>query len=172
MSSSPIRILLLSDTHSYIDKDILHYVSSVDEVWHAGDIGVPEVLHVIETEAPMVRFILGNIDVATDFKNGAYQNIFTCGGLRIFMVHIGGYPGRYARGIPQQLDQEMPDIFISGHSHILKVMPDKKRRLLHINPGAAGKHGFHIHRTMVRFDISRGAVENLQVVKLGKRSAI
>lgn len=166
-----LRIGLLSDTHSFLDNSIFKYFEEVDEIWHAGDIGTKEVMQKLEASKP-VRAVFGNID---DHKMRALYPedlTFELQGIKVFMTHIGGYPGRYnvrARGI---IDSFRPDIFICGHSHILKVMPDKKRNLLHINPGACGHHGFHKMRTIIRFSIENGNIFDLEVIELGKRGAI
>lgn len=159
-----IKILLLSDTHSHIDDAILKYVRSVDEVWHAGDIGAIKVAEAIEAIKPL-RAVYGNID--DHVVRATYPEIqnFTVEGVKVWMTHIGGYPGRYTPGIKQQLDIEKPKLFISGHSHILKVMPDKKRKILHMNPGAVGKSGFHKARTMLRFEIEKETIKNLEVIE-------
>jgi|SRR5690625_178418 len=158
------KILLLSDTHSHIDDAILKYVHTVDEVWHAGDIGDLKVTDAIEAIKPL-RAVHGNID-NQDIR-AAFPEVlcFTVEKVKVWMTHIGGYPGRYSAGIAKLLDQEKPNLFISGHSHILKVMPDKKRQLLHMNPGAVGKSGIHKVRTMLRFEIEKDVIKNLEVIE-------
>ena len=146
------KILLLSDTHSYISDDILKYVNQVDEVWHAGDIGDIKVTDTIKNIKPL-RAVYGNIDNAKVRTEFPLHNQFNCEDVTVWITHIGGYPGRYNPNIREQIKLHPPDIFICGHSHILKVMPDKKLNLLHMNPGAIGKHGFHKVRTMLRFEI-------------------
>jgi putative phosphoesterase len=163
-----VRILLLSDTHGHIDDRILQYAETVDEVWHAGDIGTPEVLLALEKVKPL-RAVYGNIDGHELRRMAPGNQFFEIEGLRVWITHIGGYPGRYSKGIPEKLTQWRPGLFICGHSHILKVMPDKKRQLLHMNPGAAGHHGFHKVRTMLRFQIRQGKVEKLEAIELGLR---
>ena len=158
------KILLLSDTHSYIDSNILKYVDTVDEVWHAGDIGDLKVTQAIEKIRPL-RAVYGNID---DYRiRRIYPEIqnFTIEKVKICMIHIGGYPERYSPGVPAILQAEKPKIFISGHSHILKVIPDKSRGILHMNPGAIGKSGFHKVRTMLRFEINQANIQNLEVIE-------
>jgi len=162
------KILLLSDTHSYIDDSILKYVKQADEVWHAGDIGNIEVTDIISKIKP-VRAVYGNIDnniVRTEFP---LDNKFELEGVAVWMTHIGGYPNRYDYRIKEEITKNPPKIFISGHSHILKVIYDKKLNLLHLNPGAAGKHGFHKIRTMLRFEIHKGNITNLEIIELEKR---
>ena len=165
------KILLLSDTHSHIDDRIKQFAETVDEVWHAGDIGSLEVTDALARIKPLVA-VYGNIDDGVARRTFPHTVDFEVEGLRVLMTHIGGYPGRYAPGVPQQLDLLKPGLFICGHSHILKVMPDKKRGLLHMNPGAVGQHGFHQVRTMLRFDVMGGVVKNLEVIELGRRGAL
>lgn len=156
------RIGLLSDTHGFLDDDILHFLREADEVWHAGDIGGIEVADRLKAIRPL-RAVFGNVDdylVRTEFPEIL---IFTIEQLTVFMTHIGGYPGHYERGVREKLLAIQPGLFISGHSHILKVMPDRKLNLLHINPGAAGKSGFHTLQTVVRFIIEDGKVKELDV---------
>ncbi len=158
------KILLLSDTHGYIDEEILNYVKQVDEVWHAGDIGNEEVTDKLKKLARL-RAVYGNIDGVALRLEFPEWNIFELEGVKIAMKHIGGYPERYAKGVKEKLEVIKPDLFVSGHSHILKVMPDKKLNLLYMNPGAIGKSGFHHQRTMLRFDIDNGEFKNLSVIE-------
>lgn len=159
-----IKILLLSDTHSYIGNDILKYVKQVDEVWHAGDIGDIKVTDAIKTLKPL-RAVYGNIDNAEIRVEFPVHNRFKCEEVDVWITHIGGYPNRYDIRIRETIKQNPPDLFISGHSHILKVMPDKKLNLLHMNPGAIGTHGLHNARTMLRFEIDRKKIQNLEVIE-------
>ncbi|WP_411768369.1 metallophosphoesterase family protein [Winogradskyella sp. A3E31] len=161
------KILLLSDTHSYIDADILKYVKQADEVWHAGDIGDLKVTDAIKVLKPL-RAVYGNIDNATIRNEYPEHNRFTCEGVDVWITHIGGYPPKYNNRTRDELKQNPPRLFICGHSHILKVMPDKKLNLLHMNPGAVGKHGFHKVRTMLRFTVDGGKIENLEVIEFKK----
>lgn len=163
-----MRIGLLSDTHGWLDPAVFDYFAECDEVWHAGDIGTMDVLEQLEAFRP-VRAVYGNIDDAQIRTATAENQIFTLEGLSVVMTHIGGYPGRYNARVRELLDTHQPDLYICGHSHILKVMPDRKRQLLHINPGACGRHGFHKMRTLVRFAIRDEKVTDLEVVELGKR---
>ena len=160
------RILLLSDTHSYIDDRILEYAKNADEIWHAGDFGNLEVIDEL-IKAGTLRGVFGNIDEAKIRAEFPEINIFECEKVKVVMIHIGGYPNKYAPRVKQILKEEKPQIFISGHSHILKVMYDKELEILHLNPGAAGKHGWHKMRTMLRFEINGEKIENLEVVELG-----
>ena len=164
-----MKIGLLSDTHSYLDNRILHHLSSCDEIWHAGDFGSLEVSDTLANLKPL-RGVYGNIDDQSIRLVHPKVNRFKVEGLEVLMTHIGGYPGKYHPDIRTEIQQHPPGLFITGHSHILKVMPDKKMNLLHLNPGAAGKHGFHHVRTMILFEINAGKIENLQVVELGKRA--
>jgi hypothetical protein len=158
------KILLLSDTHSYIDADILKYVKLADEVWHAGDIGDLKVTDTISKLKPL-RAVYGNIDDAKARVEFPLNNRFHCEGVDVLITHIGGYPGRYSPAIRDEIYKNPPRLFISGHSHILKVMNDKKRSILHMNPGAIGTHGFHKVRTMLRFEIDGSDIKNLEVIE-------
>lgn len=163
-----MKILLLSDTHSYIDDTILKYVRQADEVWHAGDIGDLAVTDAIANEKPL-RAVYGNIDNAQARAEFPLNNRFFCEDVDVWITHIGGYPGKYSPAVREEITANPPKLFISGHSHILKVQFDKKLDLLHMNPGAAGVHGFHQVRTMLRFEITGNRIHNLEVVEMGKR---
>ncbi len=158
------KILLLSDTHGYIDKDILKYVKQADEVWHAGDIGDLIVTDTIKKYKPL-RAVYGNIDSDKARLEFNKYNLFQVEGVKVLITHIGGYPGRYAKGIREILQKHRPKLFVDGHSHILKVMFDKKNNLLFMNPGAAGKSGFHKVRTMLFFEIDVDEIKNLKVIE-------
>ena len=158
------KILLLSDTHSYIDANILKYVKQADEVWHAGDIGDLKVTDTIKKLKPL-RAVFGNIDDAKARVEFPLNNRFNCEGVDVLITHIGGYPGRYSPAIRDEIYANPPRLFICGHSHILKVMSDKRRGILHMNPGAAGTHGFHKVRTMLRFEIDGKDIKNLEVIE-------
>ena len=162
------KILLLSDTHSYIDDQILKYVKQADEVWHAGDIGNLNVTDTLKSYKPL-KAVYGNIDDDKARLEFPENNRFLCEKVDVLMTHIGGYPNRYDKRIKEEITQNPPKIFISGHSHILKVMWDKKLNLLHMNPGAAGKHGFHQVRTMLRFVIDSEQIKDLEIIELEKR---
>ena len=161
------KILLLSDTHTCIDDKILKYVKQADEVWHAGDIGNTEVTDTIKQLKPL-RAVYGNIDGGELRKEFKETEVFTVEGVKVLMTHIGGYPGRYAKGIRELIRIHRPKLFISGHSHILKVMYDNQHYLLHMNPGAAGKKGFHKKRTMLRFVIDKSDIKDLEVIEFNK----
>ncbi len=159
------KILLLSDTHSHLDDTILKYVKQADEVWHAGDIGDLKVTDAIKKLKPL-RAVYGNIDGTEVRSEFPLDNRFTCEEVSVWITHIGGYPGRYNQRVREELKLNPPRLYITGHSHILKVMPDKKLKLLHMNPGAAGKHGFHTVRTMLRFEIDAQEIKNLEVIEI------
>ncbi|MDX1463726.1 MAG: metallophosphoesterase family protein [Marinirhabdus sp.] len=159
------KILLLSDTHSHIDETIVKYAKQADEIWHAGDIGDLQVTDTLKAIRPL-RAVYGNIDGSEARAEFPLDLRFQCEAISVFITHIGGYPGRYNPRIREELQRDPPKIFISGHSHILKVMPDKKLNLLHMNPGAIGKHGFHTVRTMLQFKIDRADIKDLEVIEL------
>lgn len=162
------KILLLSDTHSHMDGRILTYAKEADEVWHAGDIGSLEVTDALKELKP-VRAVYGNIDGDLIRREFPLNNRFRCEGVEVWITHIGGYPGRYREGVREVMQQNPPNLFICGHSHILKVQYDKRFNLLHMNPGACGKVGFHKVRTMLRFVIDGKDIKDLEVVELGIR---
>ena len=161
------KILLLSDTHSYIDDDILKYVKQADEIWHAGDIGNLKVTDAINTLKPL-RAVYGNIDDAKTRIEFPEHNRFMCEGIDVWMTHIGGYPNKYDMRVKNEIFKNPPKLFICGHSHILKVINDKKLNLLHMNPGAVGKQGLHNVRTMLRFTIDGEKIDNLEVIEFKK----
>jgi putative phosphoesterase len=162
------KILLLSDTHGFVDSQILKFVKEADEVWHAGDIGSYEVIDAIKKYKPL-RAVYGNIDNNLMQQEFPLDNKFNIENVTVWMTHIGGYPSKYNPRIKKDIAIEKPTLFISGHSHILKVMFDKKLGVLHMNPGAAGKNGFHTIRTMLRFNINNDKIEALEVIELGNR---
>lgn len=162
------KILLLSDTHSYIDDAILKHVKQADEVWHAGDIGDLNVTNQIKKLKPL-KAVFGNIDGHEARAEFPENNRFMCENVDVWITHIGGYPNRYDVRIREILTKNPPDLFICGHSHILKVIPDKKLKLLHMNPGAVGKYGFHNVRTMLRFVIDGSNIKDLEVIEFETR---
>ena len=162
------NILLLSDTHSFIDAQILKFVKQADEVWHVGDIGDLNVTDTIKKLKPL-RAVFGNIDDQHARAEFPLDLKFEIEKTTVWMTHIGGYPNNYYRRIREEVKTNPPKIFISGHSHILKVQYDKKLNLLHLNPGAAGNHGFHKIRTMLRFQLKNGEIKNLEIIELAKR---
>ena len=161
------KILLLSDTHSYIDDRILEYAQQADEIWHAGDIGDISVTDKLAEIKPL-RAVYGNIDDNKARAEFPLNNRFTLEGVDVWITHIGGYPGKYYPAIRKEITENPPKLFICGHSHILKVMPDKQLGLIHMNPGAVGKHGFQKVRTMLRFELNDGKIENLEVIEFKK----
>lgn len=165
-----MRIGLLSDTHSFLDEKIFQHFAECDEVWHAGDFGSMEVVERLRAFKPL-RGVYGNIDDRQIQAAMPLDLRFVCAGVPVFMTHIGGYPGRYAPRVRKILQDDPPrdGIFISGHSHILKVMPDKSLGFLHINPGACGHEGWHQIRTVVRFTLDAGKIGDLEVIELGRR---
>lgn len=165
------RIALLSDTHSHLDPKLKKYLSFCDEIWHAGDIGSLAVTDKLAQWKPL-RAVYGNIDGAEIRVVHPENQIFELEGVRVLITHIGGYPGRYSSRVRDLIIQEKPKLYICGHSHILKVMFDKKHDCLHMNPGAAGNHGFHKVKTLLRFTLDNGNIKDLEVVELGSRSAM
>lgn len=162
------KIGLLSDTHNIWDEKFETYFAECDEIWHAGDIGSLELANKFERFKPF-RAVFGNID---DFSvRTAYPETlrFSLEGVDVLMTHIGGYPGKYAPNIRSRLYSNPPALFICGHSHILKVIYDKKLGCLHMNPGAAGNQGFHRVRTLVRFVLDNGNIRDLEVIEIGKQ---
>ena len=164
-----IRIGLISDTHGYLDPKVEKYFKEVDEIWHLGDVGNLAVIKALTKIKPL-RGVYGNIDGQDIRKVFPKELKFTCEGVKVWLVHIGGYPNRYAKDIKKRIEFNAPDLFITGHSHILKVMYDKKLNLLHINPGAAGKSGFHKVKTLVRFTIDKKNIKDLEVIELGPKT--
>ena len=164
-----MKIGLLSDTHGYLDSKIFNYFDSCDEIWHAGDIGSLEVADVLEKYRPF-RAVYGNIDGGELRKRYSEDLQFTCSGTRILITHIGGKPPNYNKRVRELILAFNPDIFICGHSHILRVIYDQINKLLYLNPGALGRQGFHKVKTAIRFDISDGKAKNMEVIELGKRA--
>ncbi len=163
-----MRIGLISDTHGYLDPKVEKYFKECDEIWHLGDVGNIDVIKQL-TKIKPVRGVYGNIDGQDIRKLFPEELKFKCEDVKVWLVHIGGYPNRYAKNIKKRIEFNAPDLFISGHSHILKVMYDKKLNLLHINPGAAGKSGFHKVKTLVRFTIDKKNIKDLEVIELGPK---
>ena len=165
-----MRIGLLSDTHGFLDPNIFLHFKKCDEIWHAGDFGNEGVSEKLKSFS-IIRGVFGNIDGREIRQVYPEEQNFICDGINVFMTHIGGYPGNYFPEVAAKLASYKPNLFICGHSHILKVMPDKKNGLLHMNPGAAGRHGFHKIRTILRFTILNGKISDLEAIELGLRSA-
>ena len=162
------RIGLLSDTHAYWDDRYVKYFSECDEIWHAGDFGSMEIADRLSEIAPL-RGVYGNIDGHDIRMRFSEKYRFKCEEVEVLMKHIGGYPCRYDASIRASLFARPPKLFISGHSHILKVQYDKTLDCLHINPGAAGLYGFHKVRTLVRFTIDGAEIKDLEVIELGEK---
>ena len=169
------RIGLISDTHGFLDEAVFKHFENCDEVWHAGDFGNIELakrlnVHWSDRDG-QARFkgVYGNIDDATIRNEFPEQLVFMCEGVKVMMRHIGGSPPKYNPETRKELVLHQPQLFISGHSHILKVMYDDKINCLHMNPGAAGKHGWHKVRTLIRFVIDGDNMKDCEVIELGKR---
>lgn len=162
-----MKILLLSDTHGYIDEAILKHANEVDQIWHAGDIGSFEVYDVLSKTAEL-KAVFGNIDDAKMRNHIPEVLNFEISDLNVLMIHIGGRPGRYAKGVSELIKKYQPKLFVCGHSHILKVQYDQKLDCLYMNPGAIGKHGFHHKRTMLKFEIIEGKPTNLVVIEYSR----
>jgi putative phosphoesterase len=162
------KILLLSDTHSHIDDTILKYVNQADEVWHAGDVGDLSVTDTLKSLKPL-QAVYGNIDNDKARIEFPLHNRFMCEEVDVWITHIGGYPSKYNQAIRNEIQTNPPQLFICGHSHILKVQFDKKLNLLHMNPGACGIYGFHQVRTMLRFEIDGDKIQNLEIIELAKK---
>lgn len=162
------KILLLSDTHSYIDDRILEYAKEADEIWHCGDFGSFEIIEKLEEIKPL-KGVYGNIDDAKIRVAFPEVTRFRCEEVEVLMIHIGGYPGKYTPLTKKEIKEKAPNLFISGHSHILKAMYDHQNNLLHLNPGACGKQGWHKMRTMMRFVIDKEEIKDLEIIELGPK---
>lgn len=164
-----MKIGLISDTHGFLDEKVFSYFQHCDQIWHAGDLGTLEVAQQLASYKSF-KAVFGNIDGSEIRQQYPKDLWFECEGKIIWMTHIGGYPPRYTPEVLRELKEKKPDIFICGHSHILKIISDPNlNNLLHLNPGAAGRQGFHEIRTLIRFDISHKVISQVQVVELGKR---
>jgi hypothetical protein len=161
------KIGLLSDTHGYIHPRVSDFFSSCDEIWHAGDIGNQQTAEKIAILKPL-RAVYGNIDGGELRKSFKETEIFMCEDVKVLLLHIGGYPGKYDPKARKLIEENRPKLFIDGHSHILKIIYDKKYDLLHINPGAAGKTGIHQRITMVRFVIDGTDIRDLEIFEANK----
>lgn len=165
------RIGLISDTHGFLDESVFDHFAQCDEIWHAGDFGSLDVIEQLQAFKPL-RGVYGNIDdnpIRQQFPEDLY---FNCEGVNVFMRHIAGYPGRYAPGVKQKIKDAQSQLFISGHSHILKVMYDDALQCLHINPGAAGNQGWHKMKTLVRLVIDGNNMKDCEIIELGLRGKI
>jgi uncharacterized protein len=162
-----IRVGLISDTHGYLDEAVLEHFKNCNEIWHAGDFGV-DIIQPLQQIKPL-KGVYGNIDDAAIRKDFPEQLVFLCEDVKVMMRHIGGYPPKYNTATKNEILQHKPRLFISGHSHILKIMYDEKLQCLHMNPGAAGKQGWHKVRTIIRFTIDGSAIKDCEVIELGKK---
>lgn len=162
------KIGILSDTHSCWDDRYTAHFKDCDEIWHAGDIGDIDIVRRLEDVVPVVRAVRGNIDHGDVCRRCRETEIFQTEGLNVWLTHVGGYPGRYAPGLKRMLAEHRINLMVCGHSHILKVMPDPELGLLHINPGAAGYHGWQKERTLVRVTLDSSDIRDLEVIELGK----
>ena len=162
------RIGLISDTHSFLDPAVFKYFDEVDEIWHAGDFGTLALADELQAFKPM-KGVYGNID-DKDIRQIYPEHLkFKCEEVNVWMTHIGGYPDKYSANVKSEIYTKPPNLFIAGHSHILKVIFDKKIKCLHLNPGAAGKYGWHQKRTLIKFCISENKIHTLDVIELGNR---
>jgi putative phosphoesterase len=165
------RIGLISDTHNYLDDAIFKHFENCDEIWHGGDFGTVEIADKLKAFKPL-KGVYGNIDGYDVRSVYPEKLVWNCEEVKVYMTHIGGYPNRYAPNIKQDLINNKAKLFISGHSHILKIIYDDKINCLHINPGAAGNQGWHKIRTIVRFAIDGPAIKDCEVIELGRRGTI
>jgi putative phosphoesterase len=163
------KILLISDTHGHLDPKLIKYINDSDEVWHAGDIGDMSVIDELQKLKP-IKAVWGNIDGQRARQEFKEHLIFNCEDVKVYITHIGGYPGKYNAAIKPILTEEKPQLFICGHSHILKVMYDKSLNLLHMNPGSCGMSGFHQVKTALKFEIDKSEIKNLNVIELGPKA--
>jgi len=166
-----IRIGLISDTHNFLDEAVFKHFDKCDEIWHAGDFGTVAIADRLKEFRPL-KGVYGNID-GYDIRSFYPEKLsWNCENLNVYMTHIGGHPNRYAPGIKQELASSQARLFISGHSHILKIIYDEKINCLHINPGAAGNQGWHKIRTIVRFAIDGSNIKDCEVIELGRRGEL
>ncbi|HYZ85868.1 MAG TPA: metallophosphoesterase family protein [Bryobacteraceae bacterium] len=163
-----MRIGLISDTHAYLDPQVFQYFEQCQEIWHGGDFGALGVLEHLEAFRP-TRGVFGNID-GPDVRFRVPEDLeWDCEGVRVYMTHIGGYPGRYDKRAKREIERRRPGLFICGHSHVARVMRDPRLQLLHMNPGAAGNSGWHTMRTIMRFTIEAGDIGGVELIELGPR---
>ena len=163
------RIILLSDTHGELDKRFFPHFKESDEIWHAGDIGSIDIIDSLNKLAP-VKAVFGNIDNHIIRRSLKQTLLFKCEKVNVMMTHIGGYPGNYAKGIKDKIKECEPKIFICGHSHILKVMYDKKLKVLHMNPGAVGNYGIHKVKTIIKFIIEEDNIKDLKIIEIPRKN--
>ena len=163
------RIVLISDTHSYLDPQLTNFFQESDEIWHAGDVGNYAIFQSLEKFDKPFRCVFGNID-GKEIRVSTKENLFwEIEGMKIFMTHIGGSPNKYPARVKNLFLENKPDVFVCGHSHILKVIYDHQWNFLHLNPGACGKEGFHKVRTALKFNIDQGKIIDMAIIELGKR---
>jgi putative phosphoesterase len=165
------RIGLISDTHSYLDEAVFKHFAECDEIWHGGDFGSEAVAAQLAAFKPL-KGVYGNVDGKAMRSEFPEIEKFTCEGVKVLMIHIGGYPGKYSPLAKTEILSYKPTLFIAGHSHILKIMYDDKYKCLHINPGAAGNQGWHKVKTLVRFTIDGTNIKDCEVIELGKKGAL
>ncbi len=163
---------LISDTHGHVDSDYTDHLENCDEIWHGGDIGSIETIRELEKLGKPIRAVYGNIDGAKVRAEFPLNLSFECEGVKVLMTHIGGYPPKIYTRVRKLIKEHQPNLYICGHSHVLKIMPDRENDLIHMNPGACGHHGFHKFRTMILFDCDQGKLSNVRVVEIGKRGVI
>ena len=163
------KVLVISDTHSYIDDRIIKYASEADYVIHAGDVGSFDVIQKLKSVSKLI-FVYGNIDGNEIRSESNKFEFFKINDLKILLTHISGKTPKYNKETLIKIKEHNPDLLIAGHSHILKIQYDKINKLVFLNPGAAGRHGFHLKRTMLRFEIKLNKIENLEIIELGSRS--
>lgn len=163
------KVLIISDTHSHLDEKLIKYIKEADEVWHGGDIGDYDLCEKIQKIRPL-KAVWGNIDGADLRKTYNEHLVFHCEEVKVYITHIAGPVGKYNPKVREVIVNEKPDLFICGHSHILKVIFDKTYNLLHVNPGACGVHGFHQVKTAIRLEIDGKEMKNMEVIELGKRA--
>ncbi|KEO72389.1 metallophosphoesterase family protein [Anditalea andensis] len=163
------KIGLISDSHGYIDEKVIGHLADVDEIWHAGDVGDMAILNLLPGDKKL-RAVFGNIDDQFARIKFLEEEVFEIEGVKVYMVHIGGTPPRYAKGIKKRILEIKPKLFICGHSHICRVEFDQTTKSLYMNPGAIGVQGFHQVRTMLKFELEDGEIKNLIAVELGKRA--
>lgn len=167
-----IKIGLLSDTHGFLDPALRNHFEICDEIWHAGDIGSWDVIDTLKTWGKPIRAVFGNIDDQSFRREFSETLVFPLEKIKVVMTHIGGAPGKYNAKSRKIIQEEKPDLFVCGHSHILRVMFDQQFNIFYMNPGAAGKHGFHVFRTALRFSIDGNRVTSLEVIELGERGRL
>lgn len=166
-----MRIGLLSDTHGFLDPAVFTYFADCDELWHAGDFGPPDILNQLKEFKPL-RGVSGNIDGPDITSEMPPDLSWEAEGVRVYMTHAGGYPGHYEKEAKRELLRYRPDLFISGHSHILRIMRDPALGLLHMNPGACGHSGWHKMRTLLRFSIEATKISAVEAIELGPRGRL